>query len=125
MTRNRKRYALAALLAFVVATASFAFAATNTVGNSYAGIGSGTVSGYSVSSVSWNLNDSDPSTVDSVSFTLNASATEVKARATGTGGGSLGTGWASCTGTGTGPYTCTLSGVSTAAVLGLEVASAS
>ena len=125
MKRNRKRYALAALAAFAVATSSFAFAASDTVGSSSAGIGSGTVSGYTVSSVSWNLNDTNPANVDSVSFTLSSAATEVKARATGTGGTSLGGGWAACSGTGTGPYTCTLSGVTTLAVVGLEVASAS
>ena len=123
MKRNRKRYALAALLAFVVATSSFAFAASNTVGTSQAGIGSGTVSGYTVSNISWNLNDANPANVDSVSFSLSGAANEVRARATGTGGAAVGS-WASCTAAGT-TYTCTLSGVTTSAVLGLDVAAAS
>lgn len=126
MKRNPKRYALAALLAFVVATSSFAFAASNTVGASSAGIGDGTVSGYTVSNVQWTLGTSDPSTLQSVRFNLNAAATDVRARvrqgATGLGTPS----WVACTGTGTGPFTCTFSaGVSTLAADTLEVAAAS
>lgn len=121
--KRKRRYVLAALLAVIVATAGFAFAAANTVTASNAGIGSGTVSGYNVTAVSWDLNDANPALIDDVTFTLNVAAAEVRARATGTGGASLGTGWVACAGAGT--YTCTLSGVNTLDVLGLEVASAS
>lgn len=68
MKRNRKRYALAALLALIVATASFAFAASNTVAASNAGLGDGVVSGYTVSAVSWDLLDTDPTQIDDFSF---------------------------------------------------------
>ncbi|MEX2375405.1 MAG: hypothetical protein WD942_07435 [Dehalococcoidia bacterium] len=48
--------------------------AGNTVEESRAGIGTGTgtVSGYDVSSVSYTLNSSNPSLVDAVTFTLDA-----------------------------------------------------
>lgn len=126
MRQHRKRFAIAALLALAVATASFAFAAENTVGSSRAGIGTGVVSGYSIQDIHWNLNDVNPANVDDVSFSLagGATATEVKARALGTGNAVLGGGWVGCTGSGTGPFTCAFSGVTTAAVTGLEVASA-
>lgn len=129
MRQHRKRrLAIAALLAFVVGTASFAFAASNTVGDSKAGIGTGVVSGYTIESVSWDLNDTNPANVDDVTFSLagGATATEVKARALGTGSTPIGsgTGWVSCAGSGSGPFTCAFSGVTTAAVTGLEVASA-
>ncbi len=126
MRQYRKRLTTAALLALVVATASFAFAASNTVGDSKAGIGTGVVSGYTVEGVSWDLNDTNPANVDDVTFSLagGATATEVKARALGAGSASLGTGWVSCAGSGSGPFTCAFSGVTTATVTGLEVASA-
>ena len=61
MKRNRKRYALAALAAFVVATSSFAFAAQNnmTGAGSNAGSGDAAVSGYTVTNVSWDLLDTE------------------------------------------------------------------
>lgn len=70
MKRNRKRYALAALLAFVVATASFAFANSNTVEGSNAGLGDGTVSGYDVDNVSWTLDTTNPAVISSFTFDL-------------------------------------------------------
>ena len=58
----------------------FAFAARNTVTASKAGDGSGAVSGYTVTGVSWDLNDTSPQYIDKVTFNLGAAATEVKAR---------------------------------------------
>lgn len=49
--------------------------AGNTVEESRAGIGTGAVTGYDVSSVSYTLNSSDPSLVDAVTFTLDAAPT--------------------------------------------------
>lgn len=123
--RRRKRLALVALLAFVVAAASFAFAASNTfsAGAGNAGYGSGTVSGYDVTNVSWDLNNTDPTFVDGVSFDVAPNASEVQARATWTGGDS---GWVSCSGGAT-SFTCTFPAntVGTQALTGLDVASAS
>lgn len=127
MKRNRKRrYAVAALLAFIVATSSFAFAAANTVGASSAGIGTGTVGGYTASAISWTL-AADPSNIASVKFTLNATATDVRARAKqGSTPLGTGTGWATCTVVTGNTFTCTLPGtVSTLSADTLEIAAAS
>jgi hypothetical protein len=128
MKRNRKRYALAALAAFVVATSSFAFAASNTFsGSSYAGDGSAVVSGYVVGSVDWDLNDTDPSTVDGVSFTTDNPAGEAHVRVDTTAGAGVSwTNWVACTGGAT-SWSCDLTGLSltTLSVNGLEVAAAS
>lgn len=100
MKRNRKRYALAALLAFVVATASFAFAASNTVEDSYAGDGDGDVAGYVVTP-DWDLDDTDPGTGPTVDLDLDEDADEVFARALNAAGdplaGAAGN-WVTCTG---------------------------
>jgi hypothetical protein len=59
---------------------TFAFAAANTVGNTKAGEGSGTVTGYAVSSVVYTLNATTPGNIDSVAFTLDTAAALVKIR---------------------------------------------
>jgi hypothetical protein len=69
--------ALAALLGLL----AYAFTASNTVPGSKSGSGSGTISGYTVSNVAYQLNTSTPSNIDSVTFTLDAAATTVKAKA--------------------------------------------
>jgi hypothetical protein len=127
MTRNRKRYALAALLAFVIATASFAFAAANTVTDGgKAGIGNGDVSGYTVSTVKWNLNNSSPDKVSSVSFDLGAAASEAYARALDAPDGNPLGSWAECTNTSGTVWSCTFSPeLDTVDVEAVEVASAS
>jgi hypothetical protein len=86
MSRNRRgRLALAAVVAVVLAVAAYGFTATNTVPGSYAGDGSGTINGYTVSTVGYTLNGTDPTRVDRVSFTLSAPATSVKAKAVAAG----------------------------------------
>lgn len=57
----------AVLLLVVVA---YGFAAANTVGDSSAGDGTGTVSGYTISAISYTLDSTDPTDIDGVSFTL-------------------------------------------------------
>lgn len=75
-----------------VAGGSYAFTASNTVPTSQAGQGSGSVSGYTVSSVGYTLNSSNPANIDAVTFTISpATATTVKAQLV-----SAGT-WYSCT----------------------------
>ena len=73
------------LMVMVFATAAFAFAATNTVPGSHAGEGAGTVSGYNVTNVVYNLNATNASNIDSVTFTLDAAATTVSVRLVTTG----------------------------------------
>jgi hypothetical protein len=66
------------LLAVVVMAGAHGFTATNTVPSTKAGDGSGTISGYTVSGVTYTLMGSDPQKIASVSFTLDASASTVK-----------------------------------------------
>ena len=61
-------------------TGMYAFTATNTVPNTNAGSGSGTISGYTVSGVAYTLNATTPTDIDSMTFTLNTSAATVKAK---------------------------------------------
>jgi len=78
----------------VVGIGGFAFTASNTVPATQAGDGSGTVSGYAISSVHYTLNSTDPSTIDTVGFNLDttpASGSTIKVKV----GGS----WYSCTNT--------------------------
>lgn len=64
------KLAVAAAAAMAVAGAAYAFTASNTVPNSVAGSGSGTVSGYTVANVHYALDATTPSNVDSVTFTI-------------------------------------------------------
>jgi hypothetical protein len=67
---NRFRFLVILALALLLGTTSYAFAASNTVPETGAGDGAGKISGYTAGSIHYNLNTSDPSKVDSVSFTL-------------------------------------------------------
>ena len=68
------------VVAAALATGAYAFTATNTVPDSSAGSGSGTISGYTVISIAYQLNATTPSDIDAMTFTLNAAATTVKAK---------------------------------------------
>ena len=68
------------VVAAALATGAYAFTATNTVPNSSAGSGSGTISGYTVSAVAYQLNATTPTNIDTMTFTLSAAATTVKAK---------------------------------------------
>ncbi len=73
-TKRRRRAVLALLLAIAAAIAAYGFTATNSVPESGAGDGTGVISGYTVSAISYALNSADPSKIDSVSFNLAATA---------------------------------------------------
>ena len=49
------------VVAAALATGAYAFTATNTVPDSQAGSGSGTISGYTVSAIAYQLNTTTPS----------------------------------------------------------------
>lgn len=68
---------LVLVLALILSVATYGFAANNTVANSSAGDGIGTVSGYSVSVVSYTLNSTDPSQIDGVSVEMTLAASQV------------------------------------------------
>jgi hypothetical protein len=97
--RSRNRYFLAAVAAAIVAPAAYAFTAANTVPASSAGSGSGAISGYTVSNVSYTLNGANPQNVDQVAFTISPTSGTVKAQVVS--GGS----WYACTNS-SGSVTC-------------------
>jgi hypothetical protein len=54
------------------AAGGFAFTASNSVGATRAGDGTGAISGFVVSSVKYNLNTTNPSNIDSVTYSLDS-----------------------------------------------------
>jgi hypothetical protein len=104
------------LLALIVAAAVYGFAAANTVPNTYAGDGSGTILGYTVSNIAYTLNsDGNPGDIDSVGFTLSAAAGQAYISFDG------GTTWSSCTISGGTSVTCGSLNQSVAATVSLRV----
>ncbi len=101
--RKSKKLAGLVILSLALTAGTYAFAAANTVPASNAGDGNGAVSGYTVSNIAYDINtDSDPTDVDSVSFTLSANAGQVFAKLVASGST-----YTSCTG---GPlnWTCAM-----------------
>lgn len=78
--RTKGRILIVLALAGLLAVAAFALAAANTVPGTRAGDGNGTISGYTVTNVSYNLNAVNPSLVSTYEFDLDAAATTVKAK---------------------------------------------
>jgi hypothetical protein len=60
------------VLSGAIVAGTYAFTAANTVPATKAGDGTGTVTGYVVSSVHYNLNATNPANIDSVTFTLDS-----------------------------------------------------
>lgn len=103
-----------------VSAAAYAFAASNTVPATKAGDGSGAVSGYTVTSVVYNLNGSDPSTLDSVAFDLGAAAAQVQVQLVATTGS-----WYTCTNTSGTVWDCDTTGLNVSTIDQLRVIAAS
>jgi hypothetical protein len=98
---SRRVLLFSAVLAVILSIGGYAFTASNTVPNASLGQGSNTISGYTVSSVAYNLNAGNPANLDSVTFTISpttASSVKVQLAPAGT--------WYSCTNT-TGSVSCT------------------
>jgi hypothetical protein len=88
-----------ALLIAILAAGAYVFTASNTIPSSTAGSGSGTVSGYTASNISYTL-ASDPTTIDTVTFTISpTTAATVKVK-----GGTAGP-WKTCANS-SGTITC-------------------
>ncbi len=64
------RVVIAVAIAAILGTGAYAFTASNTVANSTAGSGVGTVSGYTVSGIHYSLNATTPANIDSLNFTV-------------------------------------------------------
>ena len=127
--KNRYRILALLILILVLGAATYGFAALNTVPNGRAGEGDGTISGYTVVNVKYELDNNDPTAFDMVYFDLEdgagnpATASEVHA---GIGaGGSID--WVECTASATAyDFECDLStiGNSVRAADALHVAAA-
>ena len=109
---------LAVMVVMILAGAAYAFAAANTVPATKAGDGSGTISGYTISNVVYNLNPTDPSTMDSVNFDLSAAAVTVKIQLVTAGA------WYDCTPL-SGGWTCDTTGVTVVSIDQLRVVATS
>jgi len=77
MFKRSSRVLLVTLLLFVLAGATYAFAADNTVADSFAGDGEGGISGYDVTNIHYTL-AVNPENIGSVSFELDELASEVQ-----------------------------------------------
>ena len=96
----RRRLIVVAVLAIGIASGVYAYAATNTVPNSSAGSGSGTISGYTVTSVAYTLNTTTPTNLDQVAFSIAPTTTStLKVQLAAAGA------WYTCTNT-AGSATC-------------------
>ena len=116
-SRKRRGRLLATLVvAGVLATATYAFTASNTVPASRAGDGSGAISGYTVSNVAYTLNATNPSNLDSVAFTLDAAASVAKIKLV-----AAGSTWYSCTNPSANNWTCSTTGAAVAPADQLQV----
>src|SRR4051812_440519 len=62
----------AAAVAVAMVGAGYAYTASSTVPNTNAGDGAGTITGYVVSSVKYNLNAGNPQNIDSLTFNLDS-----------------------------------------------------
>jgi hypothetical protein len=123
--RMRSIRTFAALaLALIFAVSARGFAASNTVPISAAGDGSATISGYTISAVSYTLNATNPQNLENVRFTVTApagTAAPTTVRAQLVSGGS----WFTCGNGGSGTtWTCTLSNVTAAAANNLTIVAA-
>lgn len=95
-----------ALILFSLSVVAYGYAAANVVPESGAGDGSGTVSGYTISNIDYNLLASDPSKVTSIDMDIAATSgagTPDDVRITVDSG----TTWVTCTGPATNTWTCT------------------
>ena len=61
---------LIALVVISIAGGAYAFAAQNTVPNSAGGYAASTVSGYTVSNIVYDLDATDPTVVDAITFSI-------------------------------------------------------
>lgn len=108
-----------AIVAVVFASIATAYAAANTVPDTNVGDGAGAVSGYTITSgtVHYNLNASNPQTIDSVTFDTSpnvATGSTVRIQLVTSGS------WYSCTFAGA-TVTCTTAGATVAASNTLRV----
>ena len=96
---------LIVMVAFAFASVATAYAAANTVPATNAGDGAGTISGYTISAVHYDLNATNPQNIDSVTFTTSATVpTGSTVKIMLVDGGAT---WYTCTGQGSTSISCT------------------
>jgi hypothetical protein len=80
--RNRKTLTLIGTLVsmLLVATAAYAFTATNVVSTTRAGDGHSTISGYTISNVVYTLDNTSPQNIAGWQFDLDAAAASVRSK---------------------------------------------
>ena len=66
----RPRILVMFALSLILAVSAYGFAAANTVATSGAGDGNAAISGYTIGGIAYTLNSTDPSTIDTVNFTV-------------------------------------------------------
>lgn len=97
------------LIALVLMVATYAFAAANTMPTTTsAGDGTTAITGYTITNVKYVLDSTDPSKINTVTFTIaptSASVVKIQLVSTGT--------WYTCTNT-TGSVSCAIGGAVTA-----------
>jgi len=119
MSRFFRPRTLAVIVMVLILSATvYAFAAANTVPATSAGDGSGVISGYTITSVHYTLDSSNPANISQVAFTIApASAGQVYVSLNG------GTSWTSCTNS-SGSVSCLPSGATALAATSLRVVAA-
>src|SRR5512143_3851422 len=91
------KISLIIIVTLAIAGAASALAAANTVPASHAGDGAGAIAGYTVSAIHYTLNNTTPTNIDQVSFTLSVApvaGSTIRARLYDLGS------WYSCTNVG-------------------------
>ncbi len=68
------RLVFLSLVLVLLGVAAYGFAAANTVPDSGAGDGSGNITGYTISNISYTLDNSDPTKINSVTFNLSSAS---------------------------------------------------
>jgi hypothetical protein len=126
MFRNFK-VVLLVFAILVIAGSAYAFAAQNTIADSAAGYKASVVPGYAVTNIVYDLDDTDPTTVDAITFDIapsTGSAAAVLVKVQTADGGS----WTDCSLSGAGPSkaaTCTYGSLLLADVTALNVVASS
>lgn len=115
----RPRTLAVIVMVLILSATVYAFAAANTVpATTYAGDGSGTISGFTITNVSYSLNPANPANISATTFTISpASASQVYVSLNN------GVSWASCTNS-AGSVNCALSGVTAAGASTLRIVAA-
>lgn len=115
LIQYRYRVLALVIMLLILGTATYGFAAANTIADAgVAGEGSNTVSGYTVTNVSYTLDASDPTQLSAVDFTLDSAASDVYAGIDTNPATTIQ--WRSCTNPSGNDFTCNLSTVTISVV---------